>query len=81
MPNIVDEIALNEEREAELARRSDTGSHRGDSNFLYWIRDRLVHVYHEHPHTDYIIRLEELAKKMPNGRISNHQEFLIEDIK
>lgn len=55
-----------------------SGDIRGDCNFLYWIHDRLVHVYKEHPDTDFILRLEELAQAMPDGRIQNNERFIKE---
>ena len=35
-----------------------------DKDFLNWIADRLVHVYGENGHTDYVTHLRELADKM-----------------
>ena len=35
-----------------------------DSDFLYWLRDRLVNVYGEDPHLDFVMKLNEIAKKM-----------------
>ena len=35
-----------------------------DKDFLNWIADRLVHVYGENEHTDYVTHLRELADKM-----------------
>lgn len=35
-----------------------------NSDFLYWLRDRLINVYGEDPHLDFIVKLNEIAKKM-----------------
>lgn len=35
-----------------------------DSQFLYWLRDRLINVYGEDPHVDFVKKLNELARKM-----------------
>lgn len=35
-----------------------------DSQFLYWLRDRLINVYGEDPHVDFVQKLNELARKM-----------------
>ena len=35
-----------------------------DSDFLYWLRDRLINVYGEDPHLDFVMKLNEIAKKM-----------------
>lgn len=34
-----------------------------DSDFLYWLRDRLINVYGEDPHLDFVKHLSEIAKK------------------
>lgn len=33
-----------------------------DSEFLNWVADRLVHVYHESENVDFVLKLRELAK-------------------
>jgi hypothetical protein len=35
-----------------------------DSDFLYWLRDRLINVYGEDPHVDFVKTLNDIAKKM-----------------
>jgi len=35
-----------------------------DSDFLYWLRDRLINVYGEDPHLDFVMKFNEIVKKM-----------------
>lgn len=35
-----------------------------DSMFLDWVADRLVHVYGESPHLDYVHRLRRMAARL-----------------
>ena len=37
------------------------------TNFLHWLADRLVHVYHESPNTDFVLRLKEIADSLSEG--------------
>lgn len=35
-----------------------------DSEFLNWLADRLVHIYHESPNVDFVMKLREIATKL-----------------
>ncbi len=35
-----------------------------DSEFLFWLRDRLINVYGEDPHIDYVQKLYSIARKV-----------------
>lgn len=37
-----------------------------DTEFLRWIRDRLVHVYKESPNTDFVLRLDKIIERFDN---------------
>ena len=35
-----------------------------DSEFLFWLRDRLINFYGEDPHIDYVQKLYSIARKV-----------------
>ena len=35
-----------------------------DSEFLFWLRDRLINVYGEDPHIEYVQKLYSIARKV-----------------
>lgn len=40
-----------------------------DSQFLSWLRDRLIFVYGESPNVDFVLRLERIVKEMENREL------------
>lgn len=40
-----------------------------DSNFLEWLRERLINVYKENPNTDFVLKLEDVT-----GRVKRTEE-------
>lgn len=50
-----------------------------DTDFLRWVRDRLVHVYKESPNTDFVLRMEEVTKRFENLLTLEQGYRVIED--
>lgn len=46
-----------------------------DKEFLTWVRARLEHVYGENPNIDYMIRLSEVIKSMPDTNFIGFKDF------
>lgn len=39
----------------------------GDREFLVWLQDRLINVYHESPHLDFVQRLGNIVDRTPKS--------------
>lgn len=44
-----------------------------DHEFLHWLRDRLINVYGEDPHIDFVVKLNELARKIEVNETSRRE--------
>lgn len=69
---------LKQQKDSSLSPQV-TQSDARDQPFLDWVADRLVHVYHESPNVDFVLKLRKMATRARGWRILHGNEVYLCD--